>query len=103
MMVERTCLLKLKMIMYFCFRYNEIWNKIKKTLNIKFHSQPMHDEEYMKTKVKTFNNLNNTVFSDNEIAKERNHCTCIAAINIDSVMKTDTKKLSSSLSRTVQI
>ena len=25
-------------------KYNEIWNKIKKTLNIKFHSQPIYDE-----------------------------------------------------------
>ena len=23
------------------FKYNEIWNKIKMTLNIKFHSQPI--------------------------------------------------------------
>ena len=29
----------------------------------------------------------NTVFSDNEIPKERNHYTCIAGINIDSVMR----------------
>ena len=25
-------------------KYNEIWNKIKKTLNIKFHSIPVYDE-----------------------------------------------------------
>ena len=24
-------------------KYNEIWNKIKKTLNIKFHSMPIYD------------------------------------------------------------
>ena len=32
-------------------KYNEIWNKIKKTLNIKFHSMPVYDEKYIKTKV----------------------------------------------------
>ena len=65
--------------------------RLKKALNIKFHSQPIYDEKYIKCKVKTFNNVINTVFSDNEIPKERNHYTCIAAINIDSVMKIDKK------------
>ena len=35
-------------------QYNEIWNKIKKKLNIKFYSQPVYDGKYIKTKVKTF-------------------------------------------------
>ena len=47
-------------------KYNEIWNKILKTLNIKFHIQPMYDEKYIKTKVKTFNDVLNTVSSCNE-------------------------------------
>ena len=79
-------------------KYNEIWNKIKKTLNIKFHSLPIYDKKYIKTKVKTFNNVINIVFPDNEIQKERNHYISIAAIYIYSVMKID-KKLFSSLSR----
>ena len=76
-------------------KYNEIWNRIKKTLNIKFHSQPIYDEKYIKTKVKTFNDIINTVFSDNKVPKESIHYICIAAIkiNIDSVIKIDTKKL----------
>ena len=41
-------------------RYNEIWNKIKKTLNIKLHSRPIYDDKYIKTKVKTFNGVINT-------------------------------------------
>ena len=28
--------------------YNEIWNKIKKTLGIRFHIQPIYDEKYIK-------------------------------------------------------
>ena len=47
-------------------KYNEIWNKIKKTLHIKFHSQPIYDEKYIKMKVKTFNDVINTLFLDNE-------------------------------------
>ena len=33
----------------------------------------------------------NTLFSCNEIPKERNHYTCIAAIFIDSVLREDKK------------
>ena len=33
----------------------------------------------------------NTLFSDNEISKERNTYICIAAISIDSVLKVDKK------------
>ena len=54
--------------------------------------KPICDEKYIKTKVKAFNGVINTAFSDNEIPKERNHYTCIAAIIIDSVMKVDKKR-----------
>ena len=33
-------------------KYNEIWGKIKETLNIKFHSMPIYDEKYIKVKVR---------------------------------------------------
>ena len=72
-------------------KYAEIWNKIKSVLNVKFHSQPIYDEKYIKTKVKTFNNTINTLFSGNEIPKERIHYVCISAICIDSVLRTDKK------------
>ena len=31
---------------------NEMWDKIKEKLNIKFHSMPVHDEKYIKTKAR---------------------------------------------------
>ena len=33
-------------------KFNEIWDKIKETINIKFHSMPVYDEKYIKAKVK---------------------------------------------------
>ena len=57
-------------------KYTEIWNKIKKSLNTRFHSQPVYDDKYIKTKVKTFSSMINTIFSDNEVPKERNHYIC---------------------------
>ena len=33
-------------------KYNEIWDVIEKKLKIKFHSMPVYDEKYLKTKVR---------------------------------------------------
>ena len=68
-------------------KYNEIWNNLKKTLNIKFHSMPVYDEKYIKAKLKEFNGVVNTNFCGDKIPKEGVHHTCIACINIDSVLK----------------
>ena len=58
-------------------KYNEVWNEIKSILNVKFHSQFIYDDKYIKTKVKLFNNSINTLFSGDAIPKERIHYTCI--------------------------
>ena len=55
----------------------------------------------IKTKVKTFNGVVNTVFSDDKISKESIHCTCISAININLVMKMDKKNCPQILFRTI--
>ena len=52
-------------------KYTEIWNKIKKSPNTRFHSQLIYDDKYIKTKVKTFNSMINTLFSGNEIPKKK--------------------------------
>ena len=44
-------------------KYNQIWNKIKELLGVKFYSEPIYDDKYIKTKVKTFSNVINTLFS----------------------------------------
>ena len=72
-------------------KYTEIWNKIKNSLNSKFYSQPTYDDNYIKTEVKTFSSMINTLFSDNEIPIEKNHYICIAAICIDSVLRVGKK------------
>ena len=38
-------------------KYHKIWNKIKKTLIIKFHSMPVYDEKNIKAKVREFNGV----------------------------------------------
>ena len=44
--------------------------KIEKALGINFYDQPVYDENYIKTKVKEFNDVINTVFSENDIPKK---------------------------------
>ena len=39
------------------------------------------------TKVKIFNDVNKTTFTDDKMPEERNYYVCIAAIDIDSVLK----------------
>ena len=52
-------------------------------LNVKFHSQPIYDDKYIKSKVKKFNNSINTLFTRDEAPKERIHYVCISANCID--------------------
>ena len=54
-------------------KYNEIWDKIKKTSNIKFHSMPVYDEKHIKAKVREFNGVIKTNFLGDEIPKESTH------------------------------
>ena len=70
--------------------YNEIWNNVKMTLNIKFHNMSVYDEKYIKAKLREFNGVINTNFCGDEIPKGVHHAG-IACINIDSVLKMEKK------------
>ena len=76
---------------YVLDKYNEILDKIKETLNIKFHSMPVYDEKYIKSKVREFNGAIKTNFVGDKIPNESMHYTCIAWITIDSVMTMEKK------------
>ena len=82
-------------------KYNEIWEALRKLSKLKFTVGPVRDDKYIIAKLKIFKNLNITTFTNNVIPKENNHYTCIAAIDIDSVLKIDSKSISSSLFRTM--
>ena len=82
-------------------KYDKIWDVIKDELGIKFHSEPVYEYKYFKTKVREFDGVIKTNFLGNDIPKQNMHYTCIASINIDSVMRIDKKKSSASLFRRV--
>ena len=58
---------------------------------MKFYSEPIYDDKYIKTKVKTFSSVVKTLFNEDEIPKERVEYTCIACISINSVLRVDKK------------
>ena len=70
-------------------KYNRIWNRIKELLIVKFYSEPIYDDKYIKTKVKTFSSVINTLFSGDEIPKERVEYVCISCVCIESVLRVD--------------
>ena len=72
-------------------KYNEIWNKIKETLSIKFHSMPVYGEKYINAKVREFNRVIKINFLGDKIPKKSIHYTCIACTTIDSVMRMEKK------------
>ena len=73
-------------------KYDEIWNKIKELLGgLKLYSEPIYDDSYIKTKVKTFSEMIKTLLDGDKVPKERIECLCIACISIDSVLKIDKK------------
>ena len=73
-------------------KYNEIWNKIKELLGgVKFHSEPIYDDSYVKSKVKTLSEMIKTFFNGNEIPKKRIEYVCIACISVDSILKINKK------------
>ena len=73
-------------------KYNEIWEVVRKLLKLKFTVSPIRDDKYIIAKLKIFKKINRTTFTNNIIPIEKNHYTCIPAIDIDSVLKIDNKR-----------
>ena len=68
-------------------KYVEIWEVVRKLLKLKFTVNPIRDDKYIIAKLKIFNGINRTTFTNNIIPIERNNYTCIAAIDIYPVLK----------------
>ena len=54
-------------------KYEDIWDVIKNKLNIKFHSQPIYENKYLKAKVREFNGNIKTNFLGNNVPKENKY------------------------------
>ena len=73
--------------------YNEIWEKIEKSLKIEFESKPVYgdDDKYIKTKIKIYANSIITNFHNKKMPKEKEPCKCLSIIIKDSVIKSNKK------------
>ena len=72
-------------------KFEEIWKVIKNKVGIKFYSEPIYEQKYLKAKVRECDGVIKTNFLGNGVPKENMHYTCIACLTINSVMKTNKK------------
>ena len=72
-------------------KYEDIRELIKNKLGIKFHSQPICENKYLKAKVRELNCDIKTNFLGNGLPKENMYYACIACITVDSVLKMNEK------------
>ena len=72
-------------------KYNKIWEVIRNLLKTDFTVNPVRDYIYLVAKLKIFNGINRTTFTNNAIPIEKDHYICIPVIDIDSVLKIDKK------------
>ena len=70
-------------------KYNEIWKKVSNIIKKEFGSKPVYNEEYIKTKIKSYNGKITTNFHNNKIPKEGSLRVCLSGTLIDSVYKKD--------------
>ena len=72
-------------------KYEDIWEVIKNKQGIKFLSQPIYENKYLKAKVREFNGDTKTNFLGNGLPKQNMYYTCIASIAIDYVLRMNKK------------
>ena len=78
--------------MSFLIKNSEVWEKYEHIWDvIKFHSQPIYENKYLKAKVREFNGNIKTNFLGNNVPEENTYYTCIACITLDSVLKMNEK------------
>ena len=71
---------------------NIIKSGIKNVIVLKKDSEPVYNEKYVKTKIKSYNGKINTNFHDNGLSKEDSHCIWLSLILVGTVFKMGKKK-----------
>ena len=67
-------------------KYNEICEKVKNSIKKEFDSEPVHNQKYLKAKIKFYNGKINSNFHNNKISKETSQFICLSVILINSVL-----------------
>ena len=69
-------------------KYNEILEKVEKSIKKEFDSELMYNEKYLEAKKKSCNGKINTSFCNNKIPKEGSQFICLLVTLINSVFRT---------------
>ena len=67
-------------------KYKTIWNKVSADIKKEFDSEPVYNENYLKTKIKSHGN-EVTDFYDKKIPKLDSNHTCLAVISLNFALK----------------
>ena len=74
-------------------KHNKISKKVEKLMSIDFENKPTYgyDDQYIKTKIKTYVDIIITNFHNKKMPKEKVPCKCLSIIMLDSVIESDEK------------
>ena len=80
----------------FLERYTAIWEKISVLVNKKFDSDPIYDNKYINTKIRSYNNDIKTNFcnidnKNNKLPEKNKLYKCVSLISLDSIIKINKK------------
>ena len=69
-------------------QYNRIWDKVSNSMKKECDSEPIYNEKYLKTKIKSYERKISPNFRSNKAPKEGSQCICLSVILIDSDFRT---------------
>ena len=80
----------------FLERCTKIWEKINDLVNKKFDSEPVYNNKYINTKIRSYNNDIMTNFhdvdnKDNKLPDKNKPYKCMSLISLDSIIKINKK------------
>ena len=80
----------------FLERYTAIWKKLCNLVNKKFDSDPIYNNKYINTKIRSYNNDIKTNFrnidnKNNKLPEKTKPYKCVSLISLDSIIKINKK------------
>ena len=82
----------------FLERYTTIWEKISNLVNKKFNSDPLYNNKYINTKIRSYNNDIKTNFhdidnKDNKLPEKNKPYKCMSLMSLDCIIKIINRKV----------
>ena len=70
----------------------KIWDKIKGLIKKEFNSEPVYNDQYIRTKKRIYNNMLYTNFQHNKTPKDNDYFACLSIILLDSIFVNSDKE-----------